>query len=130
MVAGRAFQSTESIAGRGRRGRGFQTSIRYNERRVRDEGDATRTSGSNRNLGVSMSFSPTRNWALQWTTDYNLTTKEFGSNAIRLERDMNRWRATFAFVQAPNGNFAFNFFIQLLDLSELKFNYDQRSVNR
>ncbi len=43
---------------------------------------------------------------------------------------MNRCRATFAFVQAPNGNFAFNFFIQLLDLSELKFNYDQRSVNR
>ncbi len=132
MAGGRAFQSTESIAGRGVRGRGFQASIRYNERRVRDADEATTfaTSAANRNLGVTVSFSPTRNWGLRWTTDYNLTTKEFGSNALRLERDMNRWRATFAFVQAPNGNFAFNFFIQLLDLSELKFNYDQRSVNR
>ena len=133
MVAGRAFQSTESIAGRGARGRGFMASIRYNERRVRDDAQnatTAATSGDNRNVGITMSFSPTRNWGLLWTTDYNITTKEFGSNALRLERDMNRWRATFAFVQAPNGNFAFNFFIQLLDLSELKFNYDQRSVNR
>jgi hypothetical protein len=132
MVAGRTFQSTESIAGRGARGRGFQASIRYNERRTREDGQqaTSSTSGPNRTVGLTMSFSPTRNWGLQWTTDYNLTTKEFGSNALRFERDMNRWRATFAFVQAPNGNFAFNFFVQLLDLSELKFNYDQRSVNR
>ena len=132
MVAGRTFQSTESIAGRGRRGRGFQASVRYNERRVRHEDQlpSSPTSPVNRQVGMTMSFSPTRNWSLQWTTDYNLTTKEFGSNALRFERDMNRWRATFAFVQAPNGNFAFNFFIQLLDLSELRFNYDQRSVNR
>jgi len=130
MVGGRAFQGPENIAGRGTRGRGFQTSIRYNERRVRHEDETTTSSGSNRNVGVTMSFSPTRNWSLQWSTDYSLTAKEFGSNAVRVERDMNRWRATFAFVQAPNGNFAFNFFIQLLDLSELRFNYDQRSVNR
>jgi Tat protein translocase TatC len=132
MVAGRTFQATESIAGRGARGRGFQASVRYNERRVREEDQQPNvpTSGANRTVGLTMSFSPTRNWGLQWTTDYNLTTKEFGSNALRFERDMNRWRATFAFVQAPNGNFAFNFFVQLLDLSELRFNYDQRSVNR
>ncbi len=130
MVGGRAFQGPENIAGRGTRGRGFQTSIRYNERRVRGEDETTTTSGSNRNVGVTMSFSPTRNWSLHWSTDYNLTTKEFGSNSLRVERDMNRWRATFAFVQAPNGNFAFNFFIQLLDLSELRFKYDQRSLNR
>lgn len=132
MVAGRTFQSTESIAGRGIRGRGFQVSVRYNERRVRqdDQQPNLPRSGGNRNVGFSMSFSPTRNWSLQWNTDYNITDKEFGTNSLRFERDMNRWRATFAFVQGPNGNFAFNFFMQLIDLSELKFNYDQRSVNR
>ena len=119
-------------ATRGTRGRGFSASIRYNDRRTRrDESrEDFGTPSANRNLGVTMSFSPTRNWQLQWTTDYNLTTKEFGSNSLRFERDLRRWRATFAFVQAPNGNFAFNFFIQLLDLTEVKFNYDQRTVNR
>ncbi len=132
MATGTAFQTVESIAGRGRRGAGFTAAIRYNDRRTRSD-ESLSDSGTplnNRNLGVTMSFSPTRNWSLQWTTDYNLTTKEFGSNALRFERDLRRWRATFAFVQAPNGNFAFNFFIQLLDLTEVKFNYDQRSVNR
>ena len=132
MATGRSFPTVESIAGRGRRGQGFTAAIRYNERRTRldDNSSDSGTPLNNRNVGVTMSFSPTRNWSLQWTTDYNLTTKEFGSNALRFERDLRRWRATFAFVQAPNGNFAFNFFVQLLDLTELKFNYDQRSVNR
>ncbi|MCZ6917594.1 MAG: putative LPS assembly protein LptD [Gemmatimonadetes bacterium] len=132
MAAGRAFQSIESIAGRGQRGRGFTASIRFNDRRSRSD-EQTQTFGTptnNRTFGATMSFSPTRNWSLQWTTDYNLTTKEFGSNALRFERDLQRWRATFAFVQAPNGNFAFNFFVQLIDLTEIKFNYDQRTVNR
>ena len=126
-----SFPTVESIAGRGPRGRGFTASIRYNDRRTRQVvEDDFGTPQSNRNLGLSMSFSPTRNWSLQWTTDYNLTTSSFGTNALRFERDLRRWRATFAFVEAPNGNFAFNFFVQLLDLTEVKFNYDQRSVNR
>jgi hypothetical protein len=132
MAAGRAFQSIESIAGRGRRGGGFTASIRFQDRRSRSS-QQTETFGTptnNRTLGGTMSFSPTRNWSLQWTTDYNLTTKEFQTNSLRFERDLSRWRATFAFVQAPNGNFAFNFFVQLIDLSEIKFNYDQRTVNR
>ena len=132
LATGTAFPTVESIAGRGRRGQGFTASVRYNDRRTRvDQSQSDfATPSSNRNLGVTVSFSPTSNWSLQWTTDYNLTTSSFGSNALRFERDMRRWRATFAFVEAPNGNFAFNFFVQLLDLTEVKFNYDQRSVNR
>jgi hypothetical protein len=43
---------------------------------------------------------------------------------------MHRWRATFSFVKSPNGNFAFNFFISLRDQPDLKFQYDQQTVNR
>ena len=47
---------------------------------------------------------------------------------MRLDRDMHDWRATFSFVQSPNGNFLFNFFIQLLDQPDIKFEYDQRNL--
>jgi hypothetical protein len=84
----------------------------------------------NRTLGLSFSFDPTRNWSLSWTTQYNLTTKEFGQHVVRLERDLRRWRATFQFLKAPNGNFAFNFFISLLDQPDIKFQYDQQTVEQ
>jgi hypothetical protein len=40
---------------------------------------------------------------------------------------MHDWRAIFAFTQAPNGNFAFNFFVSLIAEPNLKFNYDRRT---
>jgi hypothetical protein len=84
----------------------------------------------NRTLGLAFSFNPTRNWSLSWSTDYNLTTKEFGRHVVRLERDLRRWRATFQFLKSPNGNFAFNFFISLLDQPDIKFQYDQETVEQ
>ena len=59
-----------------------------------------------------------------------MTTKEFGQHVLRLDRDLHRWRATFGFTRAPNGNFAFTFFVNLLDQPEIKFNYDQQTVTR
>jgi hypothetical protein len=47
---------------------------------------------------------------------------------VRLDRDLHDWRATFSFVQSPNGNFLFNFFIQLIDQPDIKFEYDQRNL--
>ena len=46
---------------------------------------------------------------------------------MSLQRDLHDWRAVFAFTQAPNGNFAFNFFIALKAQPDLKFDYDRRS---
>jgi hypothetical protein len=112
-------------------GRGFQASFTYDDsrRRPRSSGEGTVTQApANRTLGLSVSFSPTPNWQVAWNTQYNLTLGQFGQHVLRLQRQLNRWRATFAFLQAPNGNFAFNFFISLSDLPELKFNYDQRTV--
>ncbi|MFQ6045315.1 MAG: twin-arginine translocase subunit TatC [Gemmatimonadales bacterium] len=118
-----------------RRGRGFQASVTFDDRRTRQTtGDqATSASplpGGNRTLGFATSFQPTANWTASWNTQYNLTTKEFGQHVLRLERDMHRWRATFQFIKAPNGNFGFNFFISLLDQPDIKFQYDQRTVKR
>jgi hypothetical protein len=43
---------------------------------------------------------------------------------------MHDWDAIFAFTKAPNGNFAFNFFIALKAEPDLKFNYDRRDYPR
>jgi hypothetical protein len=81
-------------------------------------------------LSGSVSFSPTRHWSLSWQTQFNFTTGKFGEHVVRLDRDMHDWRATFSFVKSPNGNFLFNFFIQLLDQPDIKFEYDQRNIQQ
>lgn len=130
-----SFPGADAIAGRGQvaRGRGFQASVTYDLQRRRTpdgtEEDPLAPPSTNQTLGLSTSFSPTENWSVQYTTQYNFTTKEFGQHVLRFDRDLHRWRATFSVIKSPNGNFAFNFFINLLDQPEIKFNYDQRSVN-
>lgn len=115
------------------RSRGFSASISFDAQRRRPVDGEERREGvgpqrDTRTLGLSLSFEPTDNWSLSWATQYNLTTNEFGSHTLRLERDLHRWRATFQFLQAPNGNFAFNFFISLLDQPDIRFQYDQQTV--
>ena len=131
-----SYRATEDVTGMAPRGRGLELSITYDDQRARA---ATMMPGAqpgvagpsaNRTLGLAAGFSPTRNWSLSWNTNYNFTTKEFGQHMLRLERDLHRWRGTFSFVKAPNGNFAFNFHITLLDQPEIKFDYDQRTVRR
>jgi hypothetical protein len=113
--------------------RQFNASFTYDDDRPRPRAGAAGDSpGSptNRTLGVQFGFSPSANWTVSWNTQYNLTTREFGQHVVRLDRDLRRWHATFSFVKAPNGNFAFNFFINLIDQPELKFQYDQQTVRR
>ncbi|HEX9310827.1 MAG TPA: putative LPS assembly protein LptD, partial [Gemmatimonadaceae bacterium] len=77
------------------------------------------------NLESSMNFHLTPKWAGTWTTNYDFRAKKFGSHTVTLQRQLHDWRAIFAFTQAPNGNFAFNFFIALNAEPDLKFNYDK-----
>jgi hypothetical protein len=114
------------------RGRGLTMSLGYDDQRTRDTTTSIGVprSQGNRTLSLTTSFSPTRNWNLSWQTQYNFTTSDFGQHMLRLERDLRRWRATFDFVKSPNGNFGFSFHIVLLDQSDIKFNYDQRTVGR
>ncbi len=79
-------------------------------------------------ISGGISFSPTRHWNVSWQTLYDVTAGKFGSHVLRLDRDLHDWRATFSFVQSPNGNVVFNFNITLIDQPEIKFDYDQRNV--
>ena len=128
-----AFRSYETLARPPQRGRGFTVSVNYDETRTRtdpdEEANLLAIPTNTRTLGYQMAFSPTPNWSLSWNSLYNFTTGSFGQNVIRLDRDLHRWRATFGFTRAPNGNFAFTFFVSLLDQPELKFNYDQQDIN-
>ena len=111
---------------------GFRASVTYDEQRTRTQvvdGEVEETL-SLRNLGLQIGFSLTPGWAVSWNTNYNITQKKFGQHVLRLDRTMHRWGATFSFVRAPNGNFAFNFFISLRDQPEMKFQYDQRTVRQ
>jgi hypothetical protein len=125
------LRSTEDItAGRGGGG-GLTMSLGFDEQRTRDQPASAAgavSSESHRTLTLSTSFSPTSNWAVSWQTLYDLTNSQFGQHILRLDRDLRRWRATFSFLKSPNGNFAFNFNIVLLDESDIKFRYDQQSV--
>jgi hypothetical protein len=88
------------------------------------------TGAGQEQMNVTMHFSPTPHWDLNWTTAYDFHTRQFGQQYIQLERDLRRWRASFAFVKSPNGNFGFNFTIQLRDEQDIKFDYDQQTFRQ
>jgi len=134
-VRGDRFQDYDRRPRGGAGRQPFSLSVTYDDQRTRPAADAEpdlrlTDRNANRTLGLAFSFDPTRNWSLSWTTQYNLTTNEFGQHVVRLERDLRRWRASFQFLKSPNGNFAFNFFISLLDQPDIKFQYDQQSVEQ
>ena len=78
-------------------------------------------------LRGNLSFHITPRWSMQWTTGYDFELHQFSDHIVSLQRDMHDWRAIFAFTQAPNGNFSFNFFISLIAEPNLKFNFDKRT---
>ena len=78
-------------------------------------------------LQSSLAFNVTPKWSAHWSTTYDFVENQFASHIVSLQRDLHDWRAVFAFTQAPNGNFAFNFFIALKAQPDLKFDYDRRS---
>jgi hypothetical protein len=78
-------------------------------------------------LGSQMNFNITPLWSGSWNTIYDFQAAQFASHSVTLQRKLHDWRAIFAFTKAPNGNFAFNFFISLNAQPDLKFDYDRRS---
>jgi hypothetical protein len=77
------------------------------------------------NVAFQTSFRLTEKWSANWQTNYDLELRQFGSQTISLARDLHDWRAVFGFTQAPNGNFAFTFFIALKAEQDVKFNYNR-----
>jgi LptD protein len=79
------------------------------------------------NLDGSVNFHLTPMWAGTWRSNYDFEAHKFGSHQVTLQRQLHDWRAIFSFTQAPNGNFAFSFFIALTAEPDLKFNYDKQT---
>jgi Tat protein translocase TatC len=124
---GSFFSSTQAPL-RSTSGRTFSANFNYQLTRTRPgTGVAT---PDRQSLGFSTNFSPTPFWSLSWSSQYNITDGKFESQVVRLERELHEWRAGFNFVKNPNGNFAFFFTIYLTDLPELKFDYDQTTIER
>ena len=76
-------------------------------------------------LRANTSFSLTPKWAIQWSTGYDFELHQFSDQDVGLQRDMHDWRAIFHFSRAPNGNFAFSFYIALKAEPDLKFDYNR-----
>jgi hypothetical protein len=79
----------------------------------------------NQQLSGSLTFSPTRNWGVTWNTGYSITSGKFDTHILNVKRDLYRWEANFDFIRAPNGNTRFGFRVHLIDLPDLKVDYDE-----
>ncbi len=85
---------------------------------------------ASKNLNFSTGFSPTRFWSLAWSAQYNVTDSRFESNQVALERDLHEWRLSLRYVRNANSNSALFFSVFLIDLPELKFDYNQATFER
>ena len=113
--------------GYGGGGRGFTLGISLSSSRLR--GDTTKTAGRQTST-MNLSFSPTRNWTANWSTQYDFVTRQFGYHSLTFQRDLRRWRASFSFNKTAAGNFSFSFNITLTDQPDIKFDYDQNTYVR
>ncbi len=84
--------------------------------------------GTRSSLGLNTSFSPTALWKVSWQTQYNVTEGRFESHQLQLQRDLHDWRAQFNFVRSANGNFALFFSVYLMNLPDIKFDYNQTTL--
>lgn len=82
----------------------------------------------NQILDANVSFQPTEHWAVSWSSAYSLTDRAFADHYLTLRRDLHRWEATFNFMRAQNGNFAFRFEVSLRDNPEVRLPYRHHSA--
>jgi hypothetical protein len=107
-----------------RGGGSWTASLRYSLVRTRP----TESGGQeSQTIDGTLSFQPTPGWSVRWTTQYNFTQGEFGTQYITLDRDLHRWRASFQFSRSPNGNTLFQVGVRLSDAPELHGDYNQRT---
>jgi hypothetical protein len=79
-------------------------------------------------LTVSLNAQPTDLWTMAWRTSYDVTDGRFSDHMVTFTRDMHEWQAHFDFLKTATGNWQFRFEVSLLDLPDLHFDFDQRSV--
>jgi hypothetical protein len=129
---GSQTQTNSPIPGFGGGGAGgaWNVQLNYSLRRSRPDrnGAPTRDTNESQQLSGNVSFTPTRNWAVSWYTDYSISEGEFGAHVLNFKRDLYRWQANFDFRRAPNGNTSFSFSVHLTDLPDLKADYSRSNL--
>jgi lipopolysaccharide export system protein LptA len=129
---GSQTQTNSPVPGFGRPGANgaWNVQLNYSLRRTRPPtgGAPTRQTDENQQLSGSLTFMPTRNWAVSWYTDYSISENEFGTHVLNFKRDLYRWQANFDFRRAPNGNTSFSFSVHLTDLPDLKADYSRSNL--
>jgi Tat protein translocase TatC len=109
-------------------GRGFTLGISLSSSRSRnDTTPELRHQAGRQTTNLNLSFSPTRNWTANWSTSYDMGTRQFSYHSLTFQRDLRRWRASFSFNKTATGNFSFSFNITLTDQPDIKFDYSQNT---
>ena len=90
--------------------------------------DATRM--ASQMLQMNVQLKPTQQWQMTWRTAFDLETNAFADHSVGLTRELHRWQANFDFVQTATGNWSFRFEVRLTDNQDLKFDYQQRSLDQ
>jgi len=111
--------------------KGFTLGISLSSSRSRnDTTPQQRHAPGRQTTNLNLSFSPTRNWTANWSTSYDMGTRQFSYHSLTFQRDLRRWRASFSFNKTAAGNFSFSFNITLTDQPDIKFDYDQNTYVR
>ena len=101
----------------------WRANLSYALTRPRDS-----NASSNQMISSTVNFTPTDKWEVSWRTSYDVESGSFNDHLIRLTRDLHRWEAYFDFRQTATGNWSFRFEVSLMDQQDLKFDYQQRSI--
>lgn len=105
----------------------WNASLNYSMNRPRDDQPG---GFENQMLTANLSFQPTTNWSVRWNTGYSFTQSEFTDHILTLTRTLHDWDANFDFVKAQNGNFSFQFRVNLRANPDIKLDYEQRELRR
>jgi hypothetical protein len=104
----------------------WNASVQYMMTRPRQTALESRFMEETQMLSGNLSFRPTQQWSVHWRTGYSINRSEFDNQIMTLTRDLHDWEAHFDFVKAQNGNFSFNFRVQLRANPDIKLDYEQR----
>ncbi|MDX1673882.1 MAG: putative LPS assembly protein LptD [Longimicrobiales bacterium] len=105
----------------------WRAALSYSLQRSRAQAGTGLADSGSQLVRANVSFDPTEHWSVRWSTSYSFTESRFADHILTLTRDLHRWQANFDFLKARNGNFAFQFRVELRDNRDLKLDYDQRT---
>jgi hypothetical protein len=108
----------------------WRASVDYSFSRPRRTWDpqGVRDDRSTQTVNLSTSMPLTPSWSADWRTSYSISESEFSGHSLNFSRDLHRWRANFSFFQTATGNSGFQFYVELIDNTDLQFEYRERNL--